>query len=94
LNYRPTDKITVNAVYRYTGSRFDAGYDADLGPYGALARIDVDAYHLADVGMNWNVSDVFSVAFKIENVLDEDYREVVGFQTRGRSAYLKLAARF
>ena len=92
--YRLIDNITLNVFYRYTGHRFDAGYDAALGPYGALARLDVDAYHLFDAGAQWEVSKVLSLAVKVENVLDEDYREVIGFQTRGRSIYLKLAARW
>ena len=72
----------------------DVGYDGTLGPYGALARIDVDAFHLIDLGVNWKASKVVSIGVKVENVLDEKYREVVGFQTRGRSAYLKVSAVF
>lgn len=94
LNYQPSATVTIHAAYRYTGERFDATYDETLGPYGALSRIAVEAYHLVDAGVNWRATPVFSVSFKVENVLDEDYREVAGFNTRGRSAYLKLTARF
>lgn len=94
LRYTPNPDLTLSTTYRYTGNRFDAGYDASLGPYGGLARLDVDSYHLIDVGMNWHASAVFSFSMKIENLLNEAYREVVGFQTRGRSAYLKVTARF
>ena len=94
VGYRVIDNLTLNVIYRHTGKRFDAGYDAALGPYGALARLEVDAYHLFDVGAQWDVSKVLSLAAKVENVFDEDYREVVGFRTRGRSVYLKLAARW
>ena len=94
LGYRLRNDITFNLIYRYTGKRFDAGYDATLGPYGALARLDIDAYHLFDVGVQWDVSKVLSLAVKIENALDEHYREVAGFQTRGRSMYLKMAVRW
>ena len=94
LGYEPIAALTLSATYRYTGDRFDAGYDGTLGPYGGLARIDVDAYHLIDLGVNWKASKVISLGVKVENVLDEKYREVVGFQTRGRSAYLKVSAVF
>ena len=94
VQYAATPKFTLHAAYRYTGHRFDAGYDPSLGPYGGLARLDVEAYHLVDAGINWNASQIFSFGLKIENILDEHYREVVGFQTRGRSAYLKVIARF
>jgi vitamin B12 transporter len=92
--YRLMDNLTLHLVYRYTGHRFDAGYDGTLGPYGALARIDVDAFHLFDIGAYWQPTRKLSVAVKVENVLDADYREVVGFHTRGRSVYLKLGVRW
>jgi vitamin B12 transporter len=94
LTYRPVPAVSVQVAYRYTGNRYDAGYDGTLGPYGALARIEVEEYHLFDFGVNWNVTKPLSVSAKVENILDEDYREVVGFQTRGRSIYLKLRVRF
>ncbi|HEX8038822.1 MAG TPA: TonB-dependent receptor [Chryseosolibacter sp.] len=94
LSYRPLSAITVHTAYRYTGKRLDSGYDAGLGPYGALSRIQVDAYHLVDAGIDWQASKVYFVAFSVENLLNERYRELVGFQTRGRSAYLKVSARW
>jgi outer membrane cobalamin receptor len=94
FNYRPVEKLAFNVGYRYTGKRFDAGYDESLGPYGALARIEVEAYHLVDLGVTWQAMEKLSIAAKADNVLNEEYREVVGFQTRGRSLYLKLSARF
>lgn len=92
--YRLSDKFSVNAIYRYTGNRFDSGYDPTLGPYGALARIDVDAYHLVDLGATWQAKEDLVIAVKAENVFDTSYRELVGFQTRGRSIYLKASVRF
>lgn len=94
LNFQWMDDLRIHAIYRYTGDRLDAGYDGSLGPYGALRTVDVEDYHLVDLAANWNLTDVFSVGLKVENVFDERYREVIGFQTRGRSFYLKLAARW
>lgn len=94
LTFTPLKHLSLHAAYRYTGSRFDSGYDGALGPYGALRRIAVDAYHLVDVGLHWQTTKVFSLAVKAENILDENYREVAGFQTRGRSGYLKIMARW
>lgn len=94
LNFKAHPDIVLYSIYRYAANRFDARYDGSLGPYGALARMRVDSYQLLDAGVNWNATKIFSIGVKIENLLDEKYREVVGFQTRGRSVYLKLAARF
>jgi outer membrane cobalamin receptor len=84
----------LSAAYRYTGSRFDSGYDFTLGPYGALKRLNVESYHLVDVGVDWQATKVLGIGIKVENVLDESYREIAGFQTRGRSAFVKLTARW
>jgi vitamin B12 transporter len=86
--------VGVQAIYRYTGRRYDAVYNESLGPYGALSLNDVDAYHLVDLGIQWKASKAFAIAFKVENILDEEYREVLGFRTRGRSALLKLMVNF
>lgn len=94
VSYRPLKDWNLSVSYRYTGKRFDSGYDASLGPYGALARIEVDAYHLMDLDASWQATKAFGIAIKLENVLDEKFREVLGFQTRGRSVYLKLTARW
>ncbi|HET9486757.1 MAG TPA: TonB-dependent receptor, partial [Chryseosolibacter sp.] len=94
LQYKPVEDFSVSASWRYTGKRLDARYDGSLGPYGALAHIDVEAYHLVDLGVGWQASEVINIGLKVENVLDEEYREVVGFQTKGRSLYLKVSARW
>ena len=94
LRYRLSADFNIGASYRYTGKRFDAGYDGSLGPYGALRRIGVEAYHLVDVDVNWQATTAVGVGLKVENMLNEDYREVVGFNTRGRGVYLKVTARW
>jgi vitamin B12 transporter len=94
VGYKPISTLALSASYRYAGSRFDSGYDADLGPYGALNQIEVKYYHLIDLGINWDASKSFSVGLKLENIFNEDYQEIIGFQTRGRSAYLKLNFRW
>jgi vitamin B12 transporter len=94
LKFVPRTDLSLAIGYRYTGRRFDLSYDPALGPFGALSRIQVDAYHLVDFGVNWKATKALSVAAKVENIFNSDYREVVGFQTRGRSAYLKLMAKW
>lgn len=94
VSFRPVPTVTASAAYRYTGKRFDSGYDSHLGPYGALSRLNVRAYQLVDFDLSWQASDMLSVAFKVENVLNEAYRELAGFETRGRSAYLKVTAKW
>jgi vitamin B12 transporter len=90
FGYKLLSSLALTASYRYAGSRFDSGYDADLGPYGALNQIKVRYYNLIDLGVSWTANRSLSLALKLENVLNEEYQEIIGFQTRGRSAYLKV----
>jgi vitamin B12 transporter len=92
--FQPSKTISLLASYRCTGKRFDSGFDDSLGPYGALTKVPVEAYNLVDLGLSWQATEVLGIALKAENVLDEPYREVAGFNTRGRSVYVKLTARW
>jgi vitamin B12 transporter len=90
LVYAPSDVLTISAGYRLAGSRYDAGYDATLGPFGALARNKVKNYNLFDLSANYKITQRIAVSGKIENLLDEKYSEIEGYRTRGRSLYLKI----
>jgi vitamin B12 transporter len=94
LGYRFPFDITAIASYRYTGQRYDAGYDATVSPYGGLSRLKVDGYHLVDLAARWQATSTVSIALAVENILDQKYREVAGFQTRGRGLYLKAMYRW
>jgi vitamin B12 transporter len=90
LGYKPSDRITVFGVFRQTGARYDVVYDEMMGPFGALGRSKVSAFTLFDVGASWKITKAVTVSGKLENITNEAYQEILGFQTRGRSAYLKL----
>jgi outer membrane cobalamin receptor len=86
--------LSASVAYRHAGSRFDSGYDENLGPYGALNQFEVGKYNLIDLAMNWGIRKDLALGLKVENLFDESYQEILGFQTRGRSAYVKLSYRW
>ena len=94
LEFQARKNITTALAYRHAGSRFDSGYDPTLGPYGALNQFKVDAYHLIDLSINWGVSKNLLLSARVENIFNESYYEILGFQTRGRSAYLQASFRW
>ena len=94
LVYHPTKNISAGIGYRHAGARFDSGYDPTLGPYGALNQFEVDNYNLFDLSLNWKVNTKFTLGAKVENIFNESYAEILGFQTRGRSAYLQIGFRW
>lgn len=94
LGYKPVSKLTLSTTLRHTGSRFDVGYDPDLGPYGALGQTNVKRYNLIDAGFSWQAHKSWTITGKVENILNEEFREILGFNTRGRSGYLKVIYRW
>lgn len=87
-------KWLLQVAYRYDGTRLDAAYDPSFGPFGALGRVPVGAYQLVDATVLFNLSPRVSLNFTAENLFNLDYQEIAGFATRGRSAYLKIVARW
>jgi vitamin B12 transporter len=85
-----TPRLTIYSALRHAGSRNDVEYVSDAGPFGALGEKSVKEYNLWDMGANYELTKNFSVNIKVENLANAQYREIYGFQTRGRSGYAKL----
>jgi vitamin B12 transporter len=70
----------------------------------ARDAIDVDTFTLSpaplpdytvlDASVSYSFSKTFDVYARIENLADESYVEVVGFNTAGRAAYMGVRVRF
>lgn len=88
--YQPADPIRLSLSYRYVDSRADSFYDATLGPFGALNTLTVPGYHLFDFYALYEIRSTWNLGFRIENIFNTDYREIQGFNTRGRGFYLKI----
>jgi vitamin B12 transporter len=65
-----------------------------LGPFGALNRVNVKSYQLIDAGIRWQASKRFTILAKVENIFNQKYQEIIGYNTRGRSGYVKLNFKF
>lgn len=91
---KPLDGLMITTTWRHVGGRPDVVYDPDLGPFGALGRVNVDRFNLFDVGVSWQPDPAWLLNARVENILDSSYQEIQGFQTRGRSAYIKLVYRW
>lgn len=90
LAYAPMQTLTVGGNLRRVGSRSDVFYDAQLGPFGALSRQSIDSYILTDLYARYTFNSSLAVALRTENIFNERYHEIYGYQTRGRGAYLKV----
>jgi len=94
LIWHPVQKLALTLHARYIGDRYDAQYDYSLGPYGALAFVNVGDYTLLDASASYEICKQFSITARGENLFNTTYSEILGYTTRGRSFYLNLRFAF
>jgi len=102
---RPRHIASLNAAYTfldgraavdlgldYHGEQDDLAFEA-VAPFGTR-RVELDDYVLATLAASYAVTDSVEIFGRIENLLDEDYQDVLGFDTPGIGAFVGVRARF
>lgn len=78
--------VKLNLGVSYTGKSTDTDF-------GSFLRTPVDAYTLVRFGAAWKVSDQIELYGRIENLLDEEYEEVIGYLGAPQGAYIGIRFR-
>ncbi|MBM4196739.1 MAG: TonB-dependent receptor [Gammaproteobacteria bacterium] len=84
-------RLVVGLAARYTGGREDDAFLLDP-PY--VERVALDAYTLVNLTASWEFSPESVIYGRIENLLDEDYQDVYGFNTPGIGGFVGLRTEF
>ena len=79
----------VNLNVSYTGSQTDQNF----GTFPA-ETVKLDAYTLVNLAGRFNLTDMISINGRVENLFDENYRNVFGFATQGIGAYVGVRVEF
>lgn len=82
LNYQPSEKFQVYGRFTEVGSSFDSSIPTGDSELNSYSRVDVSA--------SWKLSESLRIDAAVDNLLDEDYFEAIGFQALGRRARLAL----
>lgn len=85
--WRPMDKLSFTASADHTGDQIDTDF-------ATFAPVTLDAYTLVGANIAFDVNDIVTLTLRGDNLLDEDYQEVVGYASQGRGIYAGLRARF
>lgn len=72
---------------RYVGSR------ADIDPI-SFSATEAASYQVYRLAASWRWTSVITVTARIENLLDEEYQDVLGFSTADRSGYVGIRMSF
>ncbi len=88
LNYRfYAGRGNVNVHLTHTGQQDD---DTFLPPFFARQRVSLSAFTLVGLSGSFAVTDNVSLFARAENVFDDDYQEVFGFDAAGAAVYAGL----
>ena len=82
------DRLTLQVGAAYVGVHDDD----DFATFPAR-RVELDGYTLLHCTARYRLSDRFEVTGRIENATDENYQDVWGYATPGRSAFVGLDVR-
>lgn len=57
-------------------------------------RVTLDSYTVVNIGGSYDINDSVEVFGRVENLFDEDYEEVFGFNTQGVTAFAGIKGTF
>ncbi len=101
---RPTHSGSINAAYKFGGGRgllnFGVVYNGEMQDrvFDAFtfrsSTLTLDDYVLANVAVHYDIDPNVRVFGRVENLFNEDYEEVFGFNTADIAAYAGLRLTF
>ena len=90
LAYQITEKLGADMNVSYTGKRMDTYYS----PTYSTHKVKLPSYTLANLGVNYKVTDGLTVYANLNNVFNKKYENVLGYGQDGRHVYVGLRGSF
>lgn len=81
--------LSVGAALAYVGRRIDRDFDLFPAP-----TVSLDPYALGSLRIGYRILPELELFVRAENAFDEDYQDVVGYATPGRSVHAGLRVAF
>ena len=78
--------MKLNLGVSYTGDSVDSDFGTGL-------RTEIDPWTLVRLGAAWQLNDNIELYTRIENLLDEEYEEVIGYLGAPRALYVGIRFR-
>ena len=79
------DRLRLTASVIYNGEQRDTDFRNFFTNGFAAEMTDLDSYVLVNIGAQYQVTDAIEVYARLENLFDDDYEEVIGYATPGRT---------
>ena len=81
-----SDKLSAALTVRHVADRLDVD--------GSFATVAAPDFTVAGLSVSYMINDSTEAYVRVENLLDEDYQEVLTFNSPGRSVFVGLRASF
>ena len=85
------DRANININVNYNGKQDDFFFPP---PFFGQETVTLDSFALLNVAGSYKLNDLFSIYARVENLLDENYEQVLGFQSLGVGAFAGLRMKF
>lgn len=82
----PGSPVQLNLGVTHVGENLDTDF-------ATFFRTELDPYTLIRLGASWQVTDQFELYTRVENLTDESYQEVIGYNAAPQAFYLGLRYR-
>ena len=81
------ERLNLNLNVTYNSEQLDLFFPPFPQP---SQRLELSGFALLNLAAHYRLSERLRLVARVENLLDEDYEEVVGFAEPGRAAYLGI----
>lgn len=92
LQYAFSERLNASVDYQYLSERNEAFYNSST--FGTES-IELDSYSIFNANLNYKlITNRLSVFGSVTNILNEEFVEAIGYNTRGRNFKLGLSLNF
>ena len=89
FNWAFSSDKSVNIDFIHVSEQFDTSLYS-----GSSVREALDSYNLIGANLAWQITEKIDLLVAVNNLLDEEYFEAVGFSSPGRNFHLKTTMSF
>jgi|TARA_B110000238_G_scaffold200680_1_gene251795 vitamin B12 transporter len=79
------DKLKINAFYRTSSDAIDEQFGSPVA---------LEDFEVLDITASYSVSDAIEIYGRLENALDENYQEIIDFNSADRASYIGVRLNF
>ncbi len=93
--WTPIEPLSFTLSADHSGSQIDTLFRLDPISFAFTSTsVELNAFTLVGLNIRYSLNDVVTLSLRGENLLDQDYQEVVGYASQGRGVYAGISADF